>query len=79
VKELFEIEIDEEILLEKDISKIIGPMSIYMNPKLTKDLSTEQKQLLKRIFLRIEHLDKETLKKIVETVDRIIKEENGES
>lgn len=69
------IKLAENVLIEKDIARAIGPMSIYLFPEVLSGLNPQQKQLLQHLFLKIESLSEETLKTIIEYVDDVIQDE----
>ena len=74
INEKLQIKVAENVLIEKDIARIIGPMSIYLFPEVLSGLNPQQKQLLQHLFLKIESLSEETLKTIIDYVDEVVKE-----
>ncbi|MFP4459958.1 MAG: helix-turn-helix domain-containing protein [Candidatus Zixiibacteriota bacterium] len=76
IDEKLDIKVAEKVLVEKDIAKAIGPMSIYLFPEMLSGLNSHQRQLLQHLFLKIESLSEETLKTIIDFVDEAIKHES---
>jgi DNA-binding XRE family transcriptional regulator len=76
INEKLDIKIHENVLMEKDIKKVIGPMSIYLFPEVLSGLNPQQKQLMQHLFLKIENLSEETLKTIIEFVDDVVKNQS---
>ncbi len=69
IKTNLQIDLDENILITKDITKVIGPVSFFIYSDLLKGLSPKKRQILQHLFLKLEHADTETLNKILTIVD----------
>ena len=74
IHKYLKIEVDENFLQTKDISKAIGPVSFFMYSDMLTGLSQKKRQLLQHLFMKLEHADADTLNKVLEIVDGIIEE-----
>ena len=74
IKKVFDIDIHESVLIEKDLEQVLGHISIFLNPELCKGLTPQQRQMMNRIFFRIQNLSVESLRQILDIVDSQLKQ-----
>ena len=74
IKKAFDVDIHESVLMEKALEKVLGHMSVFLNPEICKGFTPQQRQMMNRIFFRIQNLSAESLRQILDVLDNQLKQ-----